>query len=124
MEPLILANIKGHLERAMVELYFAHAEVAFDDTDAKNADVALTLAFARSLVESVRTLLSGSSEAASNSSLGCLRRSAMNRRYGIEEGGGAKFTFSCGSHVPKITFTNNVLDRLLRDPGYMRSKYS
>ena len=68
MQPLILANIKGHLERAIIELYYAHAEVAFDDTYAKSSDVAITLASARNLVESVRTLVSGSSEAASSSS--------------------------------------------------------
>jgi hypothetical protein len=67
MKPLILANIKGHLERAIIELYYAHAEVAFDNTDAKSVDVAITLASARNLVESVRTLLLGASEAASNS---------------------------------------------------------
>jgi hypothetical protein len=33
----------------------------------KSSDVAITLASARNLVESVRTLVSGSSEAASNS---------------------------------------------------------
>ena len=65
MKPLILANIKGHLERAIIELYYAHAEVAFDNTDAKSVDVAITLASARNLVESVRTLLLGASEAAS-----------------------------------------------------------
>jgi hypothetical protein len=67
MQPLILANIKGHLERAIIELYYAHAEVAFDNTDPENVDVAITLASARSLVESVRTVLSGSYQAASNS---------------------------------------------------------
>ena len=67
MKPLLFANIKGHLERAIIELYYAHAEVAFDNTDTENVDVAITLASARSLVESVRTLLPGSSEIASNS---------------------------------------------------------
>ena len=67
MQPLILANIKGHLERAIIELYYAHAEVAFDGTYAENVDVAITLASARNLVESVRSLLLRSSEAASNS---------------------------------------------------------
>jgi hypothetical protein len=66
MKPLILANIKGHLERAIIELYYAHAEVAFDNTYTKSSDVATTLASARSLVESVRTILSGSHEADSN----------------------------------------------------------
>ena len=61
-------NAKDHLDRAIVELYYAHAEIALDDTATKNVDMTTALASARSLIETVRTLLSNSPDLASNSS--------------------------------------------------------
>jgi hypothetical protein len=56
LNPLCAAS---HLERAIIELHYANAEIAFDGAAAE-ADIKETLKSARSLIEMARALLSNS----------------------------------------------------------------